>query len=85
LVSHRSTLLAEQTRAESEVSDLAMRLEQLKTPIEERLRAYEKRITELESELAAKGAQNAELIKAKIESTRKKLAAERGEPPASWN
>jgi flagellar biosynthesis/type III secretory pathway chaperone len=85
LLSHRSALLMERRRAEQEVADLARRLEQVHAPIEERLRAYEKRIAELENELADKGAQNAELIKAKIESTRKKLAVERGQQPASWN
>ena len=49
------------------------------------LHAYEKRIAELEAELAMKGQQNAELIKAKIETTRKKLEVERGHEPLNWN
>ena len=49
------------------------------------LAAYEKRIAELERELAVKGEQNKELIEAKIELARKKLATERGKDPLKWN
>ena len=85
LLSQRSELTRSQEKAEKEVADLAQRLEQLHAPLEERLRAYEKRIAELEAELAAKGQQNADLIKAKIETTRKKLEVERSHDPLDWN
>ena len=67
------------------MAELVQRLDRLHTPLEDRLRAYEKRIAELEAELAAKGQQNAELIKAKIETTRKKMEVERGQEPLTWN
>ena len=85
LLSQRSVILTSQEKAEKEVAELALRLDQLHAPLEERLRAYEKRIAELEAELAAKGKQNAELIKAKIETTRKHLEGERSEDRLNWN
>jgi len=85
LLLQRSEILTLHQKAEKEVADLAHRLDQLHAPLEDRLRAYEKRIAELETELAAKGEQNAELIKAKIEITRKRLAGERSQDSMSWN
>ena len=85
LLSQRSAMVTSHDKAEKEVADLARRLDQLHAPLEERLHAYERRIAELEAELAAKGQQNAELIKAKIETTRKKLEVERGQEPLNWN
>jgi hypothetical protein len=87
LLSQRSVILTSQQKAEKEVADLASRLDQLHAPLEERLQAYARRIAELEAELASKGEQNVELIKAKIESTRKHLEEERStEPgPLNWN
>ena len=77
LLLQRRTILDDHQTAEREVAELAERLEHVHAPLEERLRAYEKRIAELEAELAAKGEQNLELIKARIETTRKKLDGER--------
>jgi uncharacterized coiled-coil protein SlyX len=45
----------------------------------------EQRIAELEVELAAKGEQNLDLIKAKIETTRKQLEGERSQERLDWN
>lgn len=73
LLLQRRTILNDHQTAEREVAELAERLEHVHAPLEERLHAYEKRIAELEAELAAKGEQNQELIKARIETTRKKL------------
>jgi len=75
----RRAVLTDQQKAEREVAELTERLEHVHAPLEERLRAYVKRIAELEAELAAKGEQNQALIKARIETTRKQLEGERSE------
>jgi flagellar biosynthesis/type III secretory pathway chaperone len=86
LLSHRSELVTSQNQAEQEVAELEKRLENLHAPLAERLQAYEKRIAELERELAAKGEENRELIQARIASARKKLESERTkEGPLTWN
>jgi hypothetical protein len=85
LLSQRSEIATGQQKAEREVAELAARLEEVHAPLEERLRAYEQRIAELEAELAAKGEQNLDLIKAKIETTRKKLEGERSQERLDWN
>lgn len=85
LLSQRSEIVTGQQKAEREVAELAARLEEVHAPLEDRLRAYEQRIAELELELAAKGEQNLDLIKAKIETTRKKLEGERSQERLDWN
>jgi hypothetical protein len=75
LISQRSVLVDAQTRAAADIADLEKRLEIIHAPLQDRLRAYEQRITELEKELAQKGEENRELIRAKIELTRKQLSA----------
>ncbi len=86
LLSNRSALVSSQNQAEEEVAELEKRLEQVQTPLAERLRTYEKRIAELERELAAKGEENRELLKARIASARKKLESEKSrEDPLTWN
>jgi hypothetical protein len=85
LLSQRAGLLTSQQKAEQEVAELEQRLEKLHAPLEDRLKAYERRIVELERELAAKGEENRELLKARIETARKKLASERAKTPVAWN
>ena len=85
LLAHRSDLVHSQQRAEDDVAELEKRLETIHAPLAERLAAYEKRIADLERELAAKGEENKELIEAKIELARKKLATERAKDPLKWN
>lgn len=82
LLSQRREILTEHQTAEREVADLADRLQQVHAPLEDRLRAYEKRIVELEAELAEKGEQNRALIQARIESTRQRLETERSHDAA---
>ncbi len=77
LLTQRTALLSTQRKAEEEVARLERLLAQLHAPLEDRLKAYEKRIVELEHQLAAKGAENRELLKATIRLTRRKLEAER--------
>ncbi len=75
LMSERSHLMRIQQMAERELAELDKRLADLQAPLQERLRCYEQRIVELESQLEVKGHENRELIRAKIESTRRKLEA----------
>ncbi len=77
LFQQRKELLSTQQRAEAEMQVLEQRLEQLQAPLQERISAYEKRITELERDLAVKGEENRELIKAKILLAKHQLAVER--------
>lgn len=85
LLSQRTEILTSQQQAEREVAELADRLELLHAPLEDRLKAYERRIAELEAELAAKGLENQDLIQAQIETTRKKLEGERSQEPMNWS
>lgn len=85
LLFQRTQILTLQQRAEKEVLDLAERLEHIHAPLEDRLRAYECRIADLEAQLAAKGQENLELIKARIETTRKQMEGERGQETLNWN
>jgi hypothetical protein len=77
LISQRGQLIEVQQSAADEMAEMERRLNELRTPLQERLRAYEKQIGELEKALAAKGEENRELIIAKILLTRQQLEAER--------
>ena len=83
----RGELLSTQQKAEAEMRELEQRLEQLHTPLQERIGAYEKRIEELEKDLAAKGEENRELLGARITVARQQLnvARERGRGGFSAN
>jgi chromosome segregation ATPase len=78
LFNQRAELLSAQQKAESEMRELEQRLEQLHTPLQERIAAYEKRIQELEQDLVAKGEENRELIGARISVAKQQLNVERG-------
>jgi hypothetical protein len=75
LLSQRTNMLDTQQRAAAEMSELEDRLEKVHAPLQDRLRAYQFRIAELEKELATKGEENRALTKAKIDLVRKQLAA----------
>jgi 7TM-HD extracellular protein len=77
LISQRVALIDMQMQAVTDLAELVKRLENVHAPLQERLLAYEQRIAELEKELAAKAEENRELIKAKIQFTRKQLTLER--------
>jgi len=85
LVSERSRMLDAQKSAAVELVELERRLDELHTPLQERLRAYEKRIGELEKSLAAKGEENRELLRAKIQLTRQQLENARRRNPLEFN
>jgi hypothetical protein len=75
LLLQRTSLLESQHLAAAEMAALESRLEKVNAPLQERLRAYEERILELEKELAQKGAENRELIRFKIQLVRTQLAS----------
>ena len=77
LAAQRRELLRGQQEAAAELTELARRLEQVQTPMFERLRAYEQRISELEKELGEQTKENSELLKMKIEMTRRQLESVR--------
>ncbi|MBL9189641.1 MAG: hypothetical protein JNK23_19325 [Opitutaceae bacterium] len=77
LSTQRADLLSAQQKAEVEIRELEQRLEQLHTPLQQRISAYEARIVELEKDLAAKGEENRELIGARISVARQQLMVER--------
>ena len=77
LASQREQMLEIQKSAAAELAELEQRLTELHAPLQERLRVYEARIGDLEKALAAKGEENRELIRAKIEMTRKQIETER--------
>jgi len=77
LLSQRRALIENQTNAADEMAQLEERLRKVQAPLQVRLAAYEHRIAELEKELAVRGEENRELLKAKIEMMRKQLEAER--------
>ena len=75
LYSQRKELADTQQKAVAEMTELEERLEKIHAPLQDRLRAYETRIAELEKELTRKGEENSELIKAKIQVTQNQMAA----------
>ena len=77
LAAQRRALLAAQHEAAAELTELARRLEAVQTPLLERLRAYEQRLEELQKELTEQTKENRELLKLKIEMTRRQLETER--------
>ena len=77
LFSDRAELLAVHRQAEAEIRLLEQRLEKFNVAVQDRFTVYEKRIAELEGELATKGELNRELIGAKIEVVKEKLSVER--------
>jgi hypothetical protein len=85
LAAQRSELLKAQQCAALEISELVHRLDELKAPIQERLHSYETRIHELERDLAERNEENRELLKMKIEMTRRQLEAERANNRVNFN
>jgi hypothetical protein len=76
LAIQRRELLQAQQIAAAEIAQLTHCLDELRAPIQERLRSYEMRIQELEKELAARNEENRELLKLKIEMLRRQLEVE---------
>jgi hypothetical protein len=77
LAVQRRELLRVQESAAMELVAMIRRLDSLQVPLQDRMRAYESRIQELEKELAARTEENHELLKLKIEMLRHQLETER--------
>ena len=85
LAAQRRELLAAQQAASAELTELARRLESVQTPLLERLRAYEQRISELEKELGEQSKENRELLKLKIDLLREQIETERSASRINFN
>jgi hypothetical protein len=85
LAAQRRELLQAQQTAAAEINALVHRLDELKAPMQERLRSYEERIGGLEKDLAERTEENRELLKLKIEMTRRQLEAERARNRLDYN
>jgi hypothetical protein len=85
LAAKRSELLKAQHSAALEISQLVQRLDELKAPMQDRLRSYEDRIAELEKDLAERNEENRELLKMKIEMIRNQVEVERARSRVDFN
>jgi hypothetical protein len=85
LAAQRRDLLAAQTAATAELTEIARRLESVQTPLLARLQTYEQRIAELEKELNEQAQENRELLKLKIDLLRDQIAAERSRSRVNFN
>jgi uncharacterized protein (UPF0147 family) len=77
LYHQRNALIETQQRAQQALAELENRLSDLHLPVHERIRAYEKRIAELEKELESRGEEMRELTKATLLLVKQKLEQER--------
>ncbi len=77
LVSQRADLLEAQQRAAAEVAELERRLDQVHAPLQERMKAYEQRIADLERQLAQKGGDQRESLPTEANAASNLAAAER--------
>ena len=79
LIAQRAKLLTAQTDGTEQLNELEQQLEQISTRLHARQAVYEKRIAELECELAAAEEENRELIRAKIREARENLERARAQ------
>jgi hypothetical protein len=77
LYHQRNALIETQKRAQQALADLENRLSELNLPVHERIRAYEKRIAELEKELESRDEEMRELTRATLLLVKQKLEKER--------
>jgi hypothetical protein len=77
LYAQRSLLIETQRKAQESLAELEARLNTLQAPLHERIRAYEKRIAELEQEVETQGEEMRELTRATLTLVRRKLEDER--------
>jgi len=85
LLAQRKDLIDAQRQAAADLSTMEARLEQLHAPLQARLDAYERRIAELERDLATRGDENKELISATINLMKQKLASEKSGGRLTFN
>jgi len=77
LYAQRNVLLETQRKAQEAVAELETRLNTMQAPLNDRIRAYEKRIAELEKEVETQGEEMRELTRATLTLVRRKLEDER--------
>ncbi len=85
LLAQRGSLIKTQEAAAAQAEQLGERLEKVQSDMQERFGAYETRIEELETELAAAEEQNRDMIRAKIAVAKEELARERARARVDWN
>ena len=76
LAAQRDALLAMQQQAMHSLIEMESRLAALQAPMQDRIRAYETRITELEKEISVQGTEMRELTRTILQLMRKKLEDE---------
>lgn len=77
LYAQRNLLMETQLKAQEALAELESRLKTIQAPLHERIRAYEKRIAELEREVETQGEEMRELTRATLTLVRQKLEEER--------
>jgi hypothetical protein len=82
LYSQRGKLMETQQKALAEVAELEARLALLQLPLQERIRAYESRIGELEKELETRDEEMRQMIQATLQLVRDRLELEKAQEPA---
>ena len=79
LAAQRDALLAMQEQAMQSLIEMESRLAALQAPMQDRIRAYETRITELEQDISAQSAEMRELTRTILQLMRKKLEEEQSQ------
>ena len=79
LAAQRDALLAIQQQAMHSLIEMETRLASLQAPMQDRIRAYETRITELENEISVQGTEMRELTRTILQLMRKKLEEEQAQ------
>jgi hypothetical protein len=77
LYSQRQALIETQKRAQHDIAELEARLTALHLPLQERIRAYEKRLAELEKQLDSRNDEMHELTQVTLRLMREKLEEEK--------
>ena len=77
LFEQRNVLMETQRKAQLALMELESRLKMIQAPLQERILAYEKRVTELEQEVNTQGEEVRELTRATLMLVRQKLEEER--------
>jgi len=85
LYTQRNALLETQVKAKQTLMELETRLSELHLPAQERIRAYEKRIAELEKQLESRGDEMRELTRATLLLVQERLEQEREQQGPRFN
>jgi hypothetical protein len=79
LAAQRDALLTMQQQAMQSLIEMESRLAALQAPMQDRIRAYETRITELEKDITAQGTEMRELTRTILQLMRKRLEEEQSQ------